>query len=226
MKKLIYILLLICCSSPVFAQKYSTTAGVRISRDNYGFTVKQRVFKSYALEGIIAGSSNEILGTLLLEKHFPLVGKGLNFYIGGGAHMGAIKDFGSTVGADALVGAELKVPFLPLVVSADVKPAYHVVHEDWFDFNAGVSVRYIIGKDTKKQRERHREQRKKRRLREKVRKERVKARQERKEERLKAKIRKLKGKDDQEDKKLFEDIHLLQIFKKKDQPEKDKQKRK
>lgn len=226
MKKLIYILLLICYSAPVFAQKYSTTVGVRISKNNYGFTAKQRVFKSYALEGIIAGGSNEILGTLLLEKHFPLVGKGLNFYIGGGAHMGAIKDFGPTVGADVLIGAEMKVPFLPLVASADVKPAYHVLHEDLFDFNAAVSVRYIIGKDNKKQRQRHREQKKKRKLRAKVKKERIKARQERKEEKLKAKIRRLKGKDDKEEKKkLFEDVHLLELFKKKDQPEKEKKNR-
>lgn len=219
MKKLI-LLFLFCCASPLFAQKYSTTVGVRIAQGNYGLTAKQRIFKTYSLEGIVAGGSDEILGTLLLEKHFPLVGRGLNFYIGGGAHLGAIQDFGPTVGADVLMGAEIKVPFLPLVVSGDVKPAYHVMHEDMFDFNAAISVRYIVSKaDNQKIRAHRKEKRKKERLRAKVKKERRKARQERKEERLKAKIRKLKGKDDKKkkDKQLFEDIHLLQIFKKKDQ---------
>ncbi len=219
-------LVLVLCSAPLFAQKYSTAIGVRLSRNVYGFTVKQRVFKTYAVEGIMAGGSNEILGTLLLEKHFPVVGRGLNFYIGAGGHLGAIQEFGPTFGADVLMGAEIKVPFLPLMVGADVKPAFHVVHENMFDFNAGISIRYIIGKeDNKKMRQQRRDKKKRKKLKEKVKKERYKSRQDKKEEKLKAKIRKLKGKDDKEEKKgIFEDIHLLEIFKKK--PEKDKKKRK
>jgi len=72
----------------------------------------------------------------------------------------------------------MKVPLLPLVASVDFKPAYHVLHEEWFDLNTAVSVRYIVGKDKKKQRQRARQKRKRKR-------ERRKAREERREKREK-----------------------------------------
>lgn len=207
-------LLLYFLVGEAYSQKYSTTAGVRISKEAYGLTFKQRVFKSFSVEGIVAGSNREATGTLLLEKHFPLIGKGLNAYIGGGGHIGMLQDFGPTLGADALIGAELKLPFLPLVVSADFKPTYQVVHEDWFDINSAISVRYIIGKDTKKQRERTREKRKKKKERMKVRKERQKEKEKRKKQKEKEKRRESRNKGGEDKKKLFEDVHLLQIFKK------------
>lgn len=208
-----------------YAQKYSTTLGVRISKETYGVTLKQRVFKSYAIEGIAAASSNEVTGTLLLEKHFPLIGKGLNAYVGGGGHIGVLEEFGPTLGADILIGAELKLPFLPLVVSADFKPTYQVVHEDQFGVNAAVSVRYIIGKENKKQRERAREKKKRKKEKMKNKKQRLKEKEKRKKQKEKEKGREQKNKDT-EDKKLFEDVHLLQIFKKENADDNSNRKRK
>lgn len=214
------------CALSTFSQKYSTTLGVRMGGETYGAAIQQKVFKSFAVEGIMSGNGRELTGTLLLEKHFPLVGKGLNAYIGAGAHMGGLKDFGPTLGADALVGVELKIPLLPLVVSADFKPAYHIVHEEWFDANTAVSVRYIIGKESKKQRQRKREKKKRRKERAKEKKQWLKEREKRKKERAKEKAKRQKEKAEQQPKKLFEDVHLLKIFKKeKEEDIKDKKKK-
>ncbi len=217
MKQVIGFSIMLCwLAGETFAQKYSTTLGVRLSKGNYGVTAKQRVFRSFSVEGIVSGNDRELTGTLLVEKHFPLIGKGLNAYIGGGAHLGGLQGYGPVAGADALIGAELKVPFLPLVVSADVKPAYQVMHEERFNLNSAVSVRYIIGKESKKKREKTRERRKRRKERDKEKRQWQKEREKRRKEKAKEKEKKAKGKDrrnkEEEDTKLFENVHLLRIF--------------
>ncbi|MFP4091941.1 MAG: hypothetical protein ACLFUB_11455 [Cyclobacteriaceae bacterium] len=194
MNKGVAIIIFFCLLSlPALAQKYSTAAGIRFGNNQYGLTVKQRIFRTVSAEGLLTGNDRELIGTVLLLKHYPILGRGLNAYVGGGAHMGGLQDFGLVLGIDAMVGLELKFPFLPLIISADVKPAYHILHEDWFDFNTAVSVRYVFGKDKKKQRQRAREKRKRRREREKRRKNR-----------------------DKEDQTFWEKIGVDELFKKKE----------
>ena len=79
-------MLIVWAASATHAQKYSTAAGLRVDGNLLGITVKQRVFRTVALEGMLTGNDREMRGTLLLENHYPLVGKGLNFYVGGGGH--------------------------------------------------------------------------------------------------------------------------------------------
>lgn len=184
MKQGVGIIICVCLlSCQAVAQKYSTALGLRFGNQNYGITVKQRIFKTVAVEGLMTAGERELLGTFLVVNHFPILGRGLNLYAGGGGHLGGLKDFGPVLGIDAMVGLEVKLPFMPLTVSADFKPAYHILHEDWFDASTAVSVRYIIGKDTKKQRVKKREKRKRKKERAKRRKERRKEREKRKEER-------------------------------------------
>ncbi len=180
MKQGVGIFILVCLlSTGAHAQKYSTAVGLRAGNGHYGVTAKQRIFRSLAAEGILSAGRQEVIGTLMLQKHFPILGRGLNMYLGGGAHVGGLKDFGPVMGVDAIIGLEMKIPFLPLVASVDFKPAYHILHEDWFDANTAVSVRYIIGKDKKKQRQRARKKRRRRREREKKREERREEREDR-----------------------------------------------
>lgn len=184
MKKGVGIIICVCLLSfQAAAQKYSTALGLRFGNQNYGITAKQRIFKTLAVEGMMTASERELLGTFMLVKHFPIIGRGLNAYIGGGGHIGGLKDFGPVLGVDAMLGLEIKIPFVPLTASVDFKPAYHIVHEDWFDAGTAVSVRYIIGKDTKKQRVKKREKRKRKKERAKRKKERLKEREERREAR-------------------------------------------
>jgi hypothetical protein len=156
------------------AQKYSTALGVRFGNEHYGITAKQKVLPKTTLEGIFAAYPNQYSSTLLIEQHFPLIGRGFNLYTGGGMHLGEQKEYGRFYGYDLVLGAEMKLPALPLVVSADIKPAYHIDNSDWFTFSTALSAHYIIAKDIKKKRQKAHEKRKRK-------KERLKRREERQE---------------------------------------------
>lgn len=131
------------------AQKYRTALGPRFESDKFGLSIQQRLHEKGTIEGILAVGSNEYSGTALYERHFPLLGKRFNYYIGAGGHVGNLKDSGMFTGADAILGLEYKVNGLPILLSADLKPAVHINHADWFDLSSGVSVRYVIVKEKK-----------------------------------------------------------------------------
>jgi hypothetical protein len=145
MKKIFITLLLVAVATTVSqAQKYRTAAGIRLGGDQFGATVQQRVAEKSTLEGIALVGSREYSGTLLYQRHFPILGKRFNYYLGGGGHVGNLKDHGVFTGVDAIVGVEYKINGLPLLLSADVKPALHINHEDWVNLATGISIRYVI----------------------------------------------------------------------------------
>lgn len=150
MKKGLIGLILVLAASSVQAQKYRTALGVRASRNQVGLTAQQLILPQSTVELIASVGSDEYSGTALFEQHFPILGKGLNYYVGGGAHLGDKKDYGTFYGGDLIAGLELKTPLLPFVISGDLKPAFHINHEDWFTFGGGVSVRFILLKEKKK----------------------------------------------------------------------------
>ncbi|GEM_PF-327811 len=237
MRKLGIVILIISCLVGLdgYAQKYSTAAGLRVDGDQLGITVKQRVFRTIALEGMLTGNDTEIRSTLLVENHFPIVGKGLNFYVGGGGHIGGIDDFGAVVGADVIMGAELKIPLLRLLVSADVKPAYNFVSDQQrMEYSTAISVRYVMGKEGKSQRKKARIRRQNKREREKTKSSKIKEREKQKRfklkekektkrakykektKRLKEKSKAKRKKQKEKSKKTFRDWKIFQIFKNKE----------
>jgi hypothetical protein len=131
------------------AQKYRTAAGARIESDKFGLSVQQKLHDQATLEGIIAIGTREYSGTALYEWHFPILGKRFNYYLGAGAHLGNLKDHGVFTGGDAILGIEYKVNGLPFLLSADIKPAFHINHEDWINLSSGVSIRYVILEEKK-----------------------------------------------------------------------------
>jgi hypothetical protein len=145
MKKIFLTILLVAGAASVSqAQKYRTAAGIRLGGDQFGATVQQKIAEKSTLEGIALVGSREYSGTLLYQRHFPILGKRLNYYLGGGGHVGNLKDYGVFTGVDAIVGVEYKINGLPLLLSADVKPALHINHEDWVNLATGISIRYVI----------------------------------------------------------------------------------
>ena len=150
MKKIFLGLGLILAFNAAQAQKYRTALGVRASRNQLGLTVQQLILPKSTIEVIASAGSNEYSGTALFEHHFPILGRGFNYYLGAGAHLGDKKDFGKFYGADLITGLELKTPLLPFTISADLKPAFHVNHGDWFTFGGGISARFILVKEKKK----------------------------------------------------------------------------
>jgi len=172
MKKILVTVLLCIMVAPLAAQKYGTAIGLRMGDKRYGISVRQRIMKRVSSELLMEVEPNAFQATILPKYHFLLVGQGLNWYVGAGAHVGQMKDFGATYGFDVMTGIEWKLPALPLTISADVKPAYNLKDQDWFEFPAAISVHYIIAKETKAKRKKARKKRR-----------RKKARRERREER-------------------------------------------
>lgn len=152
MKRLLFIFCFLCSISTIsHAQKYRTAIGPRFESDRFGVSIQQKLHEKGTIEGIVAVGANEYSGTALYEWHFPLLGKRFNYYIGAGAHVGNLKDSGMFTGADAILGLEYKINGLPILLSADLKPAVHINHEDWVGLSSGVSVRYVIVKEKKEE---------------------------------------------------------------------------
>jgi hypothetical protein len=141
------IVLLMLTSAPATAQKYITAGGVRFETDRLGFTLLHRILPRTTLEAIAMGSQREISGHILARQHFPVIGKRLNFYVGGGLHAGNQKDHGGYSGIDLITGVEYKVNVLPVQLSLDFKPAIHFAHEDWMTPSTGFSLRYVFVKE-------------------------------------------------------------------------------
>lgn len=203
------LLLMLWLSAPTFAQRYNTALGARIDRSMLGITVKQRVFKTVAVEGILAGNTEAMIGTVLLEKHYPIAGRGLSAYMGGGAHLGGAESGGMILGPDLILGAEFKLPFMPLLISADLKPAYHfrtVSNEDTdisrINFSTAISLRYVIGKETSQDRQRYRERKRTRRDRRKDKLSRVKEREKAKRTKIKEKSKAQRAKEKEKTREL------------------------
>ena len=209
MKLLISILFTLGLAAPTLGQRYSTAIGARIDRSMLGITVKQRLFKTVTVEGILAGNTEAMIGTLLLEKHYPIIGRGLNAYLGGGAHLGGANTGGVILGPDLLLGVEFKLPFMPLTVAGDLKPSYHfrTVQNDEtdisrIDFSTALSVRYVIGKETREDRQRYRERRRTRRDRDKAKIRKVKDREKAKRAKIKEKAKARRQKEKEKTRKL------------------------
>ncbi|WP_181307234.1 hypothetical protein [Rufibacter sp. XAAS-G3-1] len=132
---------------PALAQRYKTAAGLRIGNDEFGGTIQQKILEKTTIEGILTAAPREVVGTVLAEQHFPMLGQRFNYYLGGGVHAGHLKDYGAIYGVDAIVGLEYKVNGLPFLLSADLKPAIHLRHEEWFNMGGAFSIRYVIIKE-------------------------------------------------------------------------------
>ncbi|QIX61739.1 hypothetical protein HER32_11350 [Hymenobacter sp. BT18] len=132
------------------AQKYRTAGGVRYSTGSLGLTLQQKILEKATLEGIALASSREVSATVLAERHFPVLGPSLNYYLGAGGHLGTHKDNGGFGGFDGMLGVEYKVAFTRLLLSADFKPSIEFGGEDWARFPVGFSLRYVIVQDKSK----------------------------------------------------------------------------
>ncbi|MGV3538938.1 MAG: hypothetical protein ACO1OQ_03960 [Rufibacter sp.] len=138
-------LLFIC--APTLAQRYKTAAGLRIGSEEVGVTVQQKILEKTTLEGMLTAAPREVTATILAERHFPMLGQRFNYYLGGGVHGGNMKDYGAIYGFDAIAGIEYKINGLPFLLSGDIKPAFHLRHEKWFNLGGAFSIRYVIVKE-------------------------------------------------------------------------------
>jgi len=139
-------------SETVHAQKYTIAAGWRAGSATNGIAVKLVPIEGLAIEGIYGFYPFGQSITGLIESHHSVFGiRRLQVYAGAGAHyrmnymdgvftdpingtFEAISPPGTRGwGLDGIVGIELKLPILPVVISADVKPMI-----EWTNFGGSL----------------------------------------------------------------------------------------
>ncbi|MCD7971006.1 MAG: hypothetical protein LUF87_11720 [Alistipes sp.] len=146
MKKCIFTLtLLLFTVLAAGAQNYKWAGGVRFGGATGGVTVKHKFDSANALEGILAFPWKDgFTATALYERHLPIIGEGFEFYYGLGAHLGSWEHRFS-LGVDAVVGLEFRVPALPLAFSLDYKPAFNIVRKTKFYMaDIALGAKYIF----------------------------------------------------------------------------------
>lgn len=153
MKKISVIFLLLFISAiSSYAQRYNQAAGLRLGAFS-GLSYKVSIGADNFAEGLLSFQQGGIILTGLYGFQQPIGGTDqLDWYFGGGAHIGTWsnngyhyggKGGGSVVGVDFLLGLEFIFPDVPLCLALDWKPAINIVGDDpsWL-FGVALTARY------------------------------------------------------------------------------------
>ena len=159
MKKKLFIVTLvigIAASSGLKAQDYHTGLGIRGGFSN-GISLKHFYTTNIAVEGILSTRWHGFKITGLAEWHIPVFDtQGLNFYYGGGAHLGIWDSeadyYGDKIagnnlflGVDGVIGLEYAFPGIPLSIGLDWKPGFEIISDFGFAHDEiALSVRYLF----------------------------------------------------------------------------------
>jgi len=137
------------------AQDYKTSLGIRAGLP-IGITAKHFLSDNYAVEGILGSRWGGFVVTGLYEvEHWTGQYPALNWYWGGGAHLGtwaqgynprvAAAYTGAVIGIDGVVGLEYTFDELPLNLSLDLMPSINLIgFTGWGGINGAISIRYVF----------------------------------------------------------------------------------
>lgn len=135
------------------AQDYRTGIGGRVGVSS-GFTVKHFLNSSNAIEGILSSRWGGFEFTGLYEfQQTAFNTPRLNWYFGGGFHIGSWgddnhhwKDETKTIaGLDGIIGLEYNFTEIPINISLDWKPMLNIWGDtDFWADGVGLSIRYIF----------------------------------------------------------------------------------
>jgi hypothetical protein len=154
MKRFFFIVMICLTGSSVYAQDYQTAVGIRGPFVS-GFTVKHFIQEDKALEGILSFGQWGMNITGLYEIHARAFDvEGLNWYYGGGAHLGSTTDehpyFDEkgdflVMGLDGIVGLEYNIQEIPINFSIDYKPQLNFIGDTGLTVYGGaLSIRYTF----------------------------------------------------------------------------------
>ena len=156
MKKIILLLVLVIGIKVIAnAQDYKTGVGLRGGFSN-GLTIKHFISDRNALEGLISTRWRGVEITGLYEIHNRAFDVDrLNWYYGGGAHIGFYDGVNTTwgdvgtpytvVGIDGILGIEYNFSEAPINIGLDWKPAFNLFGDTHFWGDGGaLSIRYIF----------------------------------------------------------------------------------
>jgi hypothetical protein len=152
---------------------YKTSIGIRFGYEG-GLTLKHFMKEKRAIEGIISagwgGWGFRLTGLYEVHKNFPGV-EGLDWYFGGGAHIGSYNNayygyYGyynggyydnkghwhsggyrsryMTVGIDGIIGLEYQFEDAPFSISLDFKPYVDIIGYSGRFGDGALSLRYTI----------------------------------------------------------------------------------
>ncbi len=166
MRKIFFVILFAGFAAQAAAQAYFTAAGLRLGTE-WGLSVQHRFTKSWTGEAILQSAflNDDVLFTLLAERHFPLIVRNFNIYGGGGVHWawsGDGRDLHRSGGGLSLIGG-LELSLGRLNLSYDLKPALTFSRHHPLLLHTGLSLRYILVKGSvfrKQQRKKKRAKRK------------------------------------------------------------------
>ena len=159
MKRSILFILPVLLATALSAQtnlgsSYKTALGVKV--DPGAVTVKHFTGANTALEGLGYISSDGFRLTGLYELHYPLGSvDGLQWYVGGGGHLGIWSDTwknryptregGMALGVDGVLGIDYKIKDAPLNLSFDWQPSFNVIGYNYFEGGwGGLAIRYTF----------------------------------------------------------------------------------
>jgi hypothetical protein len=160
MKKLLYVCILLAGVSSVQGQQvntgtdYRTALGVKLYPG--ALSVKHFIGKGRAVEGLGYLSTDGFRLAGLYELHFPISGaEGLQWYVGGGGHVGVWSDSwknrypnresGVAIGVDGILGLDYKIKGAPLNLSFDWQPSFNIIGYNYFEGGwGGLAIRYTF----------------------------------------------------------------------------------
>jgi hypothetical protein len=136
------------------AQEYSTGIGIRAGISS-GLTIKHFKSKKAAFEGLLTTRWEGFDITGLYELHARAFDADhLNWYYGGGAHIGFYNGnhayWGTNgrsytvIGVDGILGLEYTFDEIPVNIGIDWKPALNLVGYSGFWSEGALSVRYVF----------------------------------------------------------------------------------
>lgn len=141
------------------AQSTRTGAGLRLTPDGGGGTIKHFLDPALALEaqlnagGLMGLEGESFTAVGLLEYHIPLPDPSWRLFFGGGAHIGVWNNRNHydpdefIFGVDGIGGVEYVFRNFPLGLTGDFKPAINFVTDvDFFPHNIfGIGARFYFG---------------------------------------------------------------------------------
>jgi hypothetical protein len=154
--------LFLAFSATSFGQDYSQAIGARLSPWT-GLTYKKQLKEGRYGEGLLMWRWGGFEVTGLYEVHKAQLAEvdRLNWYFGGGAHVGFYRPYWGrgygwgnpwagarpaheiSLGVDGILGIEYNIEELPLNISIDWKPGFNIIGSSWGVWdNGAVSVRY------------------------------------------------------------------------------------
>lgn len=142
---------LILLITSTHAQNYRTGVGGRLGFFS-GITAKHFIKPVNPIEGILSFRWEGFIITGLYEWQKPIKEvDGLDWYIGGGAHVGFWdsnryywqSETHTVLGLDFIIGLEYTFVDAPFSIGLDWKPAFNIVGDyHWWGDGVGLSVRY------------------------------------------------------------------------------------